>query len=52
MTREDAYYERILLLCGYWEDYDRWLDSYLETEEPLSDNVYMGEYGKGIEMPI
>lgn len=39
MTREDAYYERILLLCGYWEDYDRWLDSYLETEEPLSDIV-------------
>ena len=39
MTREDAYYERILLLCGYWEEYDRWLDSYLETEEPLSDIV-------------
>ncbi len=39
MTREDAYYERILLLCGYWEDYDRWLNSYLETEEPLSNIV-------------
>lgn len=39
MTREDAYYERILLLCGFWEQYDQWLDFYLETEEPLSDIV-------------
>ena len=39
MTREDAYYERIMLLCGYWDDYDEWLDSYLETEDPLSDIV-------------
>lgn len=39
MTREDAYYERIMLMCGYWEDYDRWLDVCLETEEPLSDIV-------------
>ena len=39
MTREDAYYERIMLLCGYWDNYDEWLDSYLETEDPLSDIV-------------
>ena len=39
MTREDAYYERIKLLCGYWDSYDEWLDSYLESEDPLSDIV-------------
>ena len=39
MTREDACYERIMLLCGYWDNYDEWLDSYLETEDPLSDIV-------------
>ena len=39
MTREDAYYERIMLLCGYWDSYEQWLNSYLETEDPLSDIV-------------
>lgn len=39
MTREDAYYERIMLLCGYWDNYDEWFDSYLEIEDPLSDIV-------------
>ncbi len=39
MTREEAYYKRIQLLCGFWDDYDKWLDSYLETEEPLSNIV-------------
>ena len=39
MTREDAYYERIMLLCGYWDNYDEWLDSYLETEDPISNIV-------------
>ena len=39
MTREDAYYERIKLLCGHWDSYNSWLGSYLETEEPLSDIV-------------
>ena len=37
MTREDAYFERILLLSGFWEGYDEWLGWYLESEEPLSD---------------
>ena len=37
MTREDAYYERIMLLCGYWDNYDEWLDFYLKTENPLSN---------------
>ncbi len=39
MTREDAYYEQIMLLCGFWDHYDAWLDSYLEREDPLSDVV-------------
>lgn len=39
MTREDAYYERIRLLCGYWDNYEDWLNTYLETENPLSDIV-------------
>lgn len=39
MTREDAYYRRILLLCGVWDDFDKWLDVYLEDEDPLSPIV-------------
>ena len=39
MTREDAYYERIKLLCGDWASYDKWLNSYLETENPLSNII-------------
>ena len=39
MTREDAHYRRILLLCGIWDDFDEWLDSYLEKEDPISDIV-------------
>ena len=39
MTREDAYFERILLLSGFWEGYDEWLGFYLENEDPLSDIV-------------
>jgi len=39
MTREDAYFERLLLLAGLWDGYDEWLGYYLENEEPLSDIV-------------
>ena len=39
MTREDAYYEWILLLCGFWDGYEAWLDRYLAEEDPLSDIV-------------
>ena len=39
MTREEAYYERIKLLCGEWDSYDEWLDLHLEKENPLSDIV-------------
>lgn len=36
MTREDAYFIKIMLMCGYADDYDYWLNYYLETERPLS----------------
>ncbi len=39
MTREDAYCERIMLLSGFWDGYDEWLNGYLEREAPLSDIV-------------
>jgi hypothetical protein len=39
MTREEAYYERIKLLCGEWDSYDAWIDMHLEFEDPLSDIV-------------
>ena len=39
MTREEAYFERLLLLAELWEGYDEWLGFYLENEEPLSDIV-------------
>lgn len=39
MKREDAYYYKTLLMSGFSEEYDAWLDSYLEAEDPLSDIV-------------
>ena len=39
MTREDAYYMQVKLLCGHTELYDPWLNTYLEEEDPLSDIV-------------
>jgi len=39
MTREEAYYHKILLMTGFTEGYDAWLDEYLEREDPLSDIV-------------
>ena len=39
MTREEAYYERLKLLCGEWDTYDEWLTKHMETENPLSDIV-------------
>lgn len=39
MTREDAYYEQIKLLCGEWDSFEQWLNTYLEKEDPLSDIV-------------
>ena len=39
MTREDAYYYKILLMAGIEDGYDQWLDGFLENEDPLSDIV-------------
>ncbi|MDD6879893.1 MAG: hypothetical protein PUD59_06735, partial [bacterium] len=39
MIREDAFFERILLVSGFCEGYDKWLDKYLESENPLSEIV-------------
>ena len=39
MKREDAFYYMNLLLLGFCDGYDDWLNYYLETESPLSDIV-------------
>ncbi len=39
MTREDAYYYKILLSNGFDDGYYEWLDGFLEEEDPLSDIV-------------
>ena len=39
MNSNEAYYYKILLTNGISEGYDQWFNSYLETEEPLSDIV-------------
>lgn len=39
MTSEDAYFEKLLLHAGLEENYDAWLNRYLEAESPLSDLV-------------
>ena len=36
MTHEEARFMEILLICGFSEGYDAWLNGYLETEDPLS----------------
>lgn len=37
MNREDAFYYENLLVIGFSDEYDNWLNSLLETENPLSD---------------
>lgn len=39
MKFEDAFFYKNLLMLGYESNYDEWLDSYLESEDPLSDIV-------------
>ena len=39
MTREEAYYMRLKILCGYTEDYNNLLDRHRQAENPLSDIV-------------
>ncbi len=46
MTRADAYYQLLLLKCGYKEQFDTWFNNLLETEDPLSEET-MGLIGKG-----
>ena len=36
MNREDAFYYENLLVIGFSDEYDGWLNSYLESENPLS----------------
>ena len=39
MTFEQAAYFRLLLLCGYGEELEKYLDTALEEQEPLTDIV-------------
>lgn len=39
VSREEAYYYYILLSNGFTDGYDKWLNSYLEAQTPLSDIV-------------
>ena len=39
MKREDAFYYKNLLMVGFSDGYDEWLNHYLEIESPLSDIV-------------
>ena len=39
MKREDAYFYMNMLLLGFSDGYDKWLESYLKTDEPMSDIV-------------
>lgn len=39
MKREDAYYFKILLMSGFSDGYDEWLNEHLEAQESLSDIV-------------
>ena len=39
IKREDSFYYMNLLLLGFFDGYDEWLNYYLETESPLSDIV-------------
>ena len=37
MTREDAYYLKMLLLSDFRAEYEEELNGFLEAEEPISD---------------
>ena len=39
MNREDAFYYKNLLMLGFSDGYDEWLNGYLEAENPLSNIV-------------
>ncbi len=40
MNREDAFYYENLLVLGFSDEYDRWLNSFLEKEDPLYDIIW------------
>lgn len=53
MTREEAYYLKILLLSSFRADYEEELNGYLEAEEPISDIVLtLAFLGSDIEKVI
>ncbi len=39
MTREEAYYHKLMLSAGISDDYDKYISDVLEKENPLSDVV-------------
>ena len=39
LKREDAFYHKLLLMSGLDDGYDKWLNHYLESENPLSNIV-------------
>ena len=39
LKREDAFYHKLMLMTGLDDDYDEWLNCYLESENPLSNIV-------------
>ena len=39
LTYEDACFQWHLILAGFTESYDRWLEELLEKQNPLSDTV-------------
>ena len=51
MTRADAYSQMLLLKCGFTEQFEKWFDTLLETEDPLSDET-MELIGKGNDINV
>ena len=41
MTREEAYYERLKLLCGEWDTYDEWLTKHMTKHKRLIEKLKM-----------
>jgi hypothetical protein len=44
LKREDAFYYKNLLMLGFFDGYDDWLNYYLKTEDPLSEIVLSLSY--------
>ena len=54
MNREDAFYYESLLVIGFSDEYDEWLDSCIESENPLSNITHMSpeRWKKGKSFPL